>query len=61
VAGKILYHTYGDKNHGVNITGLSNSVVQINAQVIDMDLTEEAEDVLLEALENVEYDVVEGE
>jgi hypothetical protein len=61
VAGKILYHTYGDKNHGVNITGLSNSVVQINAQVIDMDLTEEAEDVLLEALENVEYDVVQGE
>jgi hypothetical protein len=55
VAGKILYHTYGDKNHGVSITGLPGSIVQVNTQVIDMDLSEEAEDALLEALENVEY------
>lgn len=54
VAGKILYHTYGDKNHSVNIKNLPGAVVQVT-QVIDMDLPEEAEDALLEALENVEY------
>ena len=58
IAGKILWRIYGDKQNQVNVTGLPGAVVNVGSQIIDVELPEDVENALLEALENVEYEVM---
>ena len=61
IAGKILWRIYGDKQNQVNVTGLPGAVVNVGSQIIDVELPEDVETALLEALDNVEYEVVDDE
>ena len=58
IAGKILWRVYGDKQNQVNVTGLPGAVVNVGSQIIDVELPEDVEAALLEALDNVEYEVL---
>jgi len=49
---------YGDKQNQVNVTGLPGAVVNVGSQIIDVELPEDVEAALLEALDNVEYEVL---
>jgi hypothetical protein len=59
LASKILAKIYGDKNAPISLSGMPGAVVQVTAKIIDVELPDEVEDALLEALEGVEYEVQE--
>jgi hypothetical protein len=61
IAGKILWRVYGDKQNQVNVTGLPGAIVNVGSQIIDVELPEDVEAALLEALDNVEYEVIDQE
>lgn len=58
IAGKILWRIYGDKQNQVHLSNVTNAVVNVGSQIIDIELPEDVEAALLDALDNVEYEVL---